>query len=261
MCVSCLWRARAQVGNLANPTEDRSHFGAWVIVSAPLILGFQLTDEATMDRVWPVVSNTEAIAISQTWAGHPGRLVTNYNDRASVLPHDAAATCDNTTFPFDYGGKQAWGLTQDKAAKTWQDCEQACCADSGCTIWQWGGPTPHQCFIGAAKYFTDNKQWFASRGKAKPPPPPPGSNTVQLWAKPLHNGVYAAFALSNDATASRSVQISFTDVFNASMTSAKVAVRDVWQHKDLGTFAGSYTTDAIGPHDSRMYTFTPATEE
>ena len=32
------------VGNLANATQDRSHFGAWSIMSSPLILSFNLTD-------------------------------------------------------------------------------------------------------------------------------------------------------------------------------------------------------------------------
>ena len=35
-----------KVGNLANATEDRSHFSAWSIISSPLILSFNLTDPA-----------------------------------------------------------------------------------------------------------------------------------------------------------------------------------------------------------------------
>lgn len=70
-----------EVGNFneANNTlgfiESRTHFGAWVVVSAPLILGLDLTDKANVDAVWPIISNTEAIEINQVWAGHPGRLV------------------------------------------------------------------------------------------------------------------------------------------------------------------------------------------
>ena len=46
-----------EVGNLANATEDRSHFAAWVVVSSPLILSFNLSDASRMDRVWPFISN------------------------------------------------------------------------------------------------------------------------------------------------------------------------------------------------------------
>jgi len=64
-----------EVGNLATFQEDRAHFGAWCIVSSPLILGYDLTDDAKTDRVWPIISNREAIAVNQAWAGHPGRML------------------------------------------------------------------------------------------------------------------------------------------------------------------------------------------
>eukprot|EP01060_Flectonema_neradi_P004609 TRINITY_DN129_c0_g1_i1.p1 TRINITY_DN129_c0_g1~~TRINITY_DN129_c0_g1_i1.p1 ORF type:complete len:413 (+),score=99.17 TRINITY_DN129_c0_g1_i1:62-1300(+) len=64
-----------EVGNMATYNEDRTHFGAWCIVSSPLILGHDLTNEALTDKIWPIISNTEAIAVNQAWAGHPGRLV------------------------------------------------------------------------------------------------------------------------------------------------------------------------------------------
>ena len=46
-----------EVGRLANVTEDRSHFGAWVIASAPLILSFDASRKEIVDRVWPVITN------------------------------------------------------------------------------------------------------------------------------------------------------------------------------------------------------------
>ena len=64
-----------RVGRLANATEDRSHFGLWSVVSAPLILGFDLTDAHILTRVWDIITNEEAIAVNQAWHGHPGRLV------------------------------------------------------------------------------------------------------------------------------------------------------------------------------------------
>ena len=62
-----------------NVAESRSHFSAWAIVSAPLVLGFDLANEAKMKQAWPIVSNKEVLGISQTWVqGVPsasGRLV------------------------------------------------------------------------------------------------------------------------------------------------------------------------------------------
>ena len=50
-----------EVGKLKSTEEDQSHFCAWAIVSSPLVLGFDLTDSATMDRVWPIISNHEVV--------------------------------------------------------------------------------------------------------------------------------------------------------------------------------------------------------
>lgn len=35
-----------------NAAESRSHLSAWALVSAPLALGFDLTDDAKMDAAW-----------------------------------------------------------------------------------------------------------------------------------------------------------------------------------------------------------------
>ena len=49
--------------------------GAWCIVSSPLILGMDMSNASTMADVWPYISNIEAIAVNQAWAGDPGRLI------------------------------------------------------------------------------------------------------------------------------------------------------------------------------------------
>ena len=64
-----------EVGRLANVTEDRSHFGAWVIASAPLILGFDASRKEIVDRVWPVITNKEVLAVSQSYAGSAGKRI------------------------------------------------------------------------------------------------------------------------------------------------------------------------------------------
>merc|ERR1712216_807258 len=67
-----------EVGNFKNEhnyIQSRTHFGAWCIVSSPLILGMDVTNDTIVDAVWDILSNEEAIAVNQAWAGHPGRLV------------------------------------------------------------------------------------------------------------------------------------------------------------------------------------------
>lgn len=70
---------------LATPAaESRAHFGAWVVSSAPLILGASLSlddpsAQVALDSVWGIVTNKEAIAVSQTWAGDPGSVVREWS--------------------------------------------------------------------------------------------------------------------------------------------------------------------------------------
>lgn len=52
--------------------EARTHFGAWAIVSSPLTLSHDVNDDAIMDQIWPIISNKEAIAVSQSYAGFSG---------------------------------------------------------------------------------------------------------------------------------------------------------------------------------------------
>jgi hypothetical protein len=56
---------------------------AGCINSSPLVLSFNLTNATTMDQVWPFISNTNAIAVNQDWAGHPGREVSITNSSSS----------------------------------------------------------------------------------------------------------------------------------------------------------------------------------
>ena len=94
---------RLEVGNLPEWVGfkwHQAHFGAWCIMSSPLILGFDLVrrhdanaecsvvpqawltralhpaprqrDEAVVLSMWFFLANTEAIAVHQSWGGHPG---------------------------------------------------------------------------------------------------------------------------------------------------------------------------------------------
>jgi hypothetical protein len=88
-----------EVGNLASHAEDRSHFGAWCITSSPLILGHNVTDQVLNDELWDIIANTEAIAVNQAWAGHPGYLAdssTGLNGTSDEEVYAWAVDCDET---------------------------------------------------------------------------------------------------------------------------------------------------------------------
>lgn len=54
--------------------EARTHFGAWSIVSSPLILSHDMSNDTITDAIWPIISNKEVIAVNQAWAGESGNL-------------------------------------------------------------------------------------------------------------------------------------------------------------------------------------------
>lgn len=80
------------VGKPLSVAEWRSHFGAWAVNSSPLILSFDLANETVLDSVWPFVTNMEAIAVNQAWAGHPGAVLPlDESGGVAVGSHNASA--------------------------------------------------------------------------------------------------------------------------------------------------------------------------
>ena len=99
---TCRYPDMLEVGNMATLIEDRTHFGAWCIVSSPLILGYDLLNEDTTSKVWDIITNREVIAVNQKYAGHPGKWVKDYitTPPSAVVPrlgkHVYAVKCDPT---------------------------------------------------------------------------------------------------------------------------------------------------------------------
>jgi alpha-galactosidase len=77
-------------------TEARTHFGAWCIVSSPLVLSHDLTDAAITDEIWPIITNTEAIAINQAWVGDAGSL---FKSSRRMIQLDVETEGSNPRFP------------------------------------------------------------------------------------------------------------------------------------------------------------------
>jgi len=54
--------------------ETRAHFGGWTIVSSPLTLSHDVNNQTVQDAIWPIISNREVLAVSQSYAGHSGTV-------------------------------------------------------------------------------------------------------------------------------------------------------------------------------------------
>lgn len=46
--------------------ENKVHFGGWCIVSSPLILAYNLSENARRELVWDIITNKEAIQVNRT---------------------------------------------------------------------------------------------------------------------------------------------------------------------------------------------------
>ena len=74
-----------EVGNMNGSFfETRAHFGAWCITSSPLILSFDLTNEAIVRNVWSIITNEDAISVNQAWNDDPGRLLYSWDPRDEI---------------------------------------------------------------------------------------------------------------------------------------------------------------------------------
>jgi len=65
-----------------------------------------------------------------------------------------------------------------------------------------------------------------------------GHLTCQVWAKPLSDGTVAAVLL-NKGTNTHNITFDFSTI---NWKGALVSVRDLWAHKELGLFRGTFTS-------------------
>eukprot|EP01048_Picozoa_sp_COSAG05_P012882 COSAG05_NODE_1324_length_5186_cov_10.020244_4_plen_112_part_00 len=65
-------------------TEAASHFGAWAIVSSPLVLGFDLRNQTMVDLHWATITNTDVIAVNHDYAGHSGTQFAQSDDQVTM---------------------------------------------------------------------------------------------------------------------------------------------------------------------------------
>jgi alpha-galactosidase len=75
----------------------------------------------------------------------------------------------------------------------------------------------------------------------------------EVWARPLAGGDRAV-ALLNRAATPQAITVKWEDLGYPDHLSA--SLRDVWQHKDLGSMTGSFTT-TVAPHAAVIVTVRP----
>jgi alpha-galactosidase len=202
------------------PTWERAHFGAWCIISAPLILGLPLTD-ARLAPVLDFIGNAEAIAINQAWAGHPGMLVEEVQ----------AGEPDS----------HAGGIGQPRRSLAARAVAPIAA----------GLPVP------AAFDGTDAPQTAHHHLEARHAPEVmPGAEAIpsQLWAKPQPAGGVATLLINTSPLPLRYSLL----LAKLNLTAASYSVRDVWARQAHPASPASKAIDIlVAPNDSSFLLLSP----
>merc|ERR1719313_633443 len=69
---------------LLNIDEERTLFATWAILSSPLILSFDITNDTEVERLWPIIANERALSINAQWAGEAGHVLARASTNLSV---------------------------------------------------------------------------------------------------------------------------------------------------------------------------------
>ena len=88
-----------------------------------------------------------------------------------------------------------------------------------------------------------NKEIIAINQDVTPQGRPVNDSDISVWSRKLTGGD-VAIALYNEDDETKSIGFSFSDIG----LSGPLAIRDLWAHKDLGTFQDSFGPVQVAPH-------------
>mmetsp|Transcript_69541 Transcript_69541/g.148735 ORF Transcript_69541/g.148735 Transcript_69541/m.148735 type:complete len:743 (+) Transcript_69541:45-2273(+) len=112
------------------PGEARSQFGAFAIMSAPLVLSFNILDDSKLLPIWDIITNDEAIQVNQQWAGSPGKLIRKWAPHLPSEPVFPWAESCNKSDPT----QQGWRYDVATHRLAWQPPASAARAPASTTL-------------------------------------------------------------------------------------------------------------------------------
>jgi alpha-galactosidase len=83
---------------------------------------------------------------------------------------------------------------------------------------------------------------------------PNAPQDLEVWAGPLSGGSQAVLLLNRADSGSEPITVKWTDIGFPAEKAA--TIRDLWAHKDLGSFTGSFTSPNIDSHSVMMLNIT-----
>jgi hypothetical protein len=260
-----------QVGRIMSPHNaseldlpwNRAHFGAWCCVSAPLILGIGL-DDPNLGAIIPIITNPHALAVSQSWAGHPGTLISSL-DPGAIQP-DAAGYVKRT------GALLVTDTNLRVANVTIAEAESWCSASAECAAFTFRcndtDASHHVNTCTAAEEQKVQQVYFKTQTAANGDPKwatfvkeklvPAGPFAQQIWVKPLPGGSWAVLAINGDLNSSMSVALPLSKL----NMSGPVTAIDIWNDGKLvpgGPVAERFQPPPVGPRDSGFFKLSSST--
>jgi len=276
--------------------EEVSHFSLWAIIKAPLLIGNDITnmDNVTYSiltnteviavsqdpmgvpgkkttLITPSKDLSQAAlqmqpctgASNQQWTmGSDGSIRSRLSGSCIDVPDCTSSDGVIGTFPCHIGQpnqecnstNQQWTFQNSTGFIVNQ--ESGKCLN----VWNNQGPAVWQfeCSSGS-----NNEVWKynPADGSLRTPNEDTGCLAIQLdavaelWAAPMTGGDFAAVLFNRDDNNVYNLTAAWTDIGLSATQSANV--RDLWAHKDLGVFTGSFTA-SVKPHGVVMIKVSPS---
>jgi hypothetical protein len=261
--------------------EARAHFSLWVVLKAPLLIS---ADVSTMEEEFlDILLNEEVLAINQDRLGAQARKIIGPQGTNQLHLNNCSKDDPYQQWVFNSSGA-VWNSKSNQCL-TVQDCSSS----SGAAVITYPCfPKGNACHYGNQMWSYDSNMhllranvsglclddklqqtrcntvssstWIYNAGLLMESDanmcltaPDVSSNSVEIYGGPLEWGSYAA-VLFNKQDTPLNITLNFSNL--GIMDDSQCAIRDVWQHKDLGLFTGNVTMQ-VDPHDVKMMVITP----
>jgi hypothetical protein len=225
-----------EVGNFEGPnnlTESKTHFGGWCIVSAPLILGMDLTDASSLDAVWPIISNKEAVR--SLVRGPPSVFLRSL---------------------FVYSSSRGRLLSPEKSTVP---------VHPHVPVLMSVAPHLHLMMLNLlfslSCQIAVNQAWAGHPGRlvtegGPNDPAPAGPKAYQVWAKEMPDGGQAVFVVNQGSKPLTNIKIDLSDVGLKPSSTLPYTARNIWRLTDMGTVSSEvWTIESLASHDSEFVRF------
>jgi len=226
--------ANGKEGNMT-ATEYMTEFSLWAISASPLAF------------TSPIMNCTAMVEPDATC-------------NVSLVKQNSAATCKlDVSFGCNPDMHTMW---IDQGCRGVFDCDGY--KEVSCDV---NGAGRHTCTCGPAppvkctawisplqRKILFNTDVIAVNQDVTPQGRPVVAGDLRVWARHMSDKSVAV-ALYNEADAATTITFSFHTV--GWPATQKATARDLWEHKDLGEFTGSFTPTLVAPHEAKMLRFTP----